>query len=506
MKHFLLLFFVLITSYSFGQNYQIFNDNQVGYYKYQIPNSALFYYPADSIIYFSASGDSSIMQGNDKIIYHSNVVREIYYTPSNCLLIRDSSLFGNQTIQKNNGDYLFLTQNSDTLLLKTQATIGTIWELGRLENGTLSVKAKVINVQPKSIFNVIDNVKTISLTVKNTSGTTVNHPINSLQIELSENYGILKTPNFLYFDSDTREIELVGHSALNGSFKEVKWADIYNFDVGDVFHTLYRRTPAPTYETNIYTSKTITSKQITSDSVSYETSIERVIIDNVDGVIDTTSSTYNDIESYPLTHPSDWVRPQTSYRFGDSTNILPIGSYSLDHYRYGFHNMDNEYINGRIVKSEVNNYTIYNREDSCNNSFICPYDEKEYIEGAGGPYNAGWGFDPSSYRLVYYKKGAETWGTPYDFDLLSDTKSVIPTVEKLQITPNPATNNIIISSDAIIKNGQLTVFDMAGKVIHQVVLAGKNEVNLSIQNWINGVYLVKIVDKNRVWSGKLVKN
>ena len=53
----------------------------------------------------------------------------------------------------------------------------------KLENGTLSVEAEVLSIQSKSIFNINDNVKTISLTVKNASGVMVQSPINNHKIE-----------------------------------------------------------------------------------------------------------------------------------------------------------------------------------------------------------------------------------------------------------------------------------------------------------------------------------
>jgi hypothetical protein len=510
MKHFLLLLFTFITAYSFGQNYQVFNDSELGYYKYQISDnssSSYHYYSLDSNnIYFSASADSSVTQGNDKIIYHRNVVRgtgTINFN-STCLLVRDSSLFGNQTIEKSNGDYLFFTINNDTLLVQSQASIGTTWQLGKLENNTLTVEANVLNIQSKSIFNVVDNVKTISLTVKDNLGNTVLHSLNSQTIELSENYGILKSPNFLYFETDSMGLEMVGHSALNGEFRDIKWADIYGFEVGDVFHTLYRRTPAENYETNIYRSRTVTTKQIINDSMVYLMNVKRVEIINDDGVIDTMSTIYNKTEKYPLVHPSDSVRPQTSYWF--TATFLSAGDYALAHYRYGFYNMDTEYMNGKVVKSAVNNFSIYNRQDSCMPSFFLDsYDEKEYIEGAGGPYDAGWGFSPSSYRLKYYKKGSETWGTPYNFDLLSNTKEVISAIQPIQITPNPATHQATIQMEEAMRDGYLTVFDMTGKVIYEASLTNENAVDLSVRDWMSGVYLVRIVGDERVWSGKLVK-
>jgi hypothetical protein len=505
MKHFLLLFFTLITVSSFGQNYKVFNDSESGYYEYETNEGLWSVYPMGDEIYFSASADSSVMVGNDKIIYHRNVIRGVYHSLSNCLLARDSSLFGNQTIEKSNGDYLFFTINNDTVLVKSQASVGTTWQFGKLENNTLIVEANVLSIQSKPIFNVVDNVKMISLTVKDNLGNTVSHSLNNETIELSENYGILKSPNFLYFGTDTAGLEMVGHSALNGDFRDIKWADIYNFEVGDIFHVLYNWTPAPDVETSIFYKRTVTDKQLTSDAVIYSITERRIAINDNLGVIDTSNTTLNKTETYPLTHPSDDIAFQSSYLFYENTGWGMSDSYSLDHYRYGFYNMDNQLINNRIVKTAVYNYALYTRYDTCSPISTAALNEEEYIEGAGGPYDKGWGVGGSSYRLKYYKKGSETWGTPYNFDLLSNTKEVISAIQPIQITPNPATHQATIEMEEAMRNGYLTVFDMTGKVVYEASLSNENTVDLSVRDWMSGVYLIRIVGEERVWSGKLVK-
>ncbi|MGB0985053.1 MAG: T9SS type A sorting domain-containing protein [Saprospiraceae bacterium] len=486
MKYTLLFILSIVSVSAFGQDYHLFSYK--GYPLYELING----HPDHNEIYSFATKNTIVNAQGDTIIYHKLLSNGLtkhwnYQWGHECETVRDSSFFGNATVIKPDFSFIFYNRKGETVTIKPQSVVGDTWIVYTFEDSSY-VEANLLNVDLRNVYGTMDSVKSIRFLVKDTNHVVKSHPLNHHQMTISQHFGMLKGLNFLYFPEVSSYLELVGHPSLNTSIYQPKWLNIYDFEIGDIFHIQEGIPPGPGNWLMHYDEWNVLSKNVTSTEYIYTIDKKRASLSYLN---DTIYSRDTLTVIYPLTHYSDTIQSFELYQ----SNVL----------NYWATVYSNDY-NGRMTK-------FYDRfegglqPDSCMGYTLgMPYPTLYHIEGVGGPYFSGTTIGAESRLLRYYKKGAETWGTPYDFDLLSDTKSVIPTVEKLQITPNPATNNIIISSDAIIKNGQLTVFDMAGKVIHQVVLAGKNEVNLSIQNWINGVYLVKIVDKNRVWSGKLVKN
>ena len=68
--------------------------------------------------------------------------------------------------------------------------------------------------------------------------------------------------------------------------------------------------------------------------------------------------------------------------------------------------------------------------------------------------------------LKYFKKGSETWGTPFDMSLLSNNEKVeLP--NEFELLPNPTSDNIQINSSHPINDGQLLIYNIAGQLIFQ---------------------------------------
>lgn len=68
--------------------------------------------------------------------------------------------------------------------------------------------------------------------------------------------------------------------------------------------------------------------------------------------------------------------------------------------------------------------------------------------------------------------------------------------QKINIYPNPASNDLIIDFDGISLNREIKIFDMIGKNIAKI----KNEstqVHISTQQWNNGIYIIEIENENK---------
>lgn len=87
--------------------------------------------------------------------------------------------------------------------------------------------------------------------------------------------------------------------------------------------------------------------------------------------------------------------------------------------------------------------------------------------------------------------------------LLTSIKT-FPLKEK-QITfyPNPSSKDLFISSNFLIKDGLVTIFDITGNNVFSVPFNGK-EMKIDIK-LSSGIYLIQVTDNYEIWSEKIIK-
>jgi hypothetical protein len=76
---------------------------------------------------------------------------------------------------------------------------------------------------------------------------------------------------------------------------------------------------------------------------------------------------------------------------------------------------------------------------------------------------------------------------------------------KLSIYPNPAKNQITISTAASLKNASVSIFDVTGRLVHEKNnLEGKSNV-IDISNYDSGIYFFEINQSNEFIRAKVIK-
>ena len=85
------------------------------------------------------------------------------------------------------------------------------------------------------------------------------------------------------------------------------------------------------------------------------------------------------------------------------------------------------------------------------------------------------------------------------FGTLSSSRSE---VGRLSIFPNPATSEIHVGSSGRIDGGQIQIFDLAGNLI---VTTGTVNGKVNISDLSNGVYIVKLLSEDGVFTNKFIK-
>ncbi len=230
--------------------------------------------------------------------------------------------------------------------------------------------------------------------------------------------------------------------------------EIYDYDVGDIFHYDFLAN-SPQYGGSAKKNVEILSKYYSqnNDTMFYIRDIDYFEMSSVypNGIfkyyIDTVF--YTDIDSLIRNGWIDSVYSDTSLYHGRSINYVMYKNYNDTWWL--------KYVDGCGLAFEE-------MSDGSNTSF----------------YN----------KLIYYKKGFETWGTPI-YVSVEDKK--FDQIE-ISVYPNPADNYINVKSTNL-DDASIEIFTMTGKQIKQIELKSETS-RINISDICPGIYIIKI------WNNK----
>lgn len=78
-----------------------------------------------------------------------------------------------------------------------------------------------------------------------------------------------------------------------------------------------------------------------------------------------------------------------------------------------------------------------------------------------------------------------------------------PAISSLQLFPNPASTSFRINQKLSSKTDSLTIRDMNGKIV--LSIAASNRTEISVEKLIPGTYMVRLITKQGIFEGKLIK-
>lgn len=137
--------------------------------------------------------------------------------------------------------------------------------------------------------------------------------------------------------------------------------------------------------------------------------------------------------------------------------------------------------------------------DSCWRMIIadgCLTDDK-YYKGLGGPYYScihAFCLGGAERKLVYYKKGGVTWGSPLIVTGISDNTKT----KKIMIYPNPATSTVnIIFSNCSYQDSYIYIYNIQGQLQKAMHLVSNNSL-INISDLSSGIYILKITDNESI--------
>ena len=432
--------------------------------------------------------DSIFLPGGSDTIFFS--YRSIIDTGGTCADTTNGSILGLKIFKKHNGWFYFFNKHNDSIRINSQAALNDSWKFINLPNGCY-LQAKITSIITDSILGTTDLVKIISFQAKDANNNNIQNILNQRSIQLSQHYGLSQMLHVYYIPDDTIEYYLAGKSHPVMGIQEINWRDIYNFNVGDVFH--YSGYGSAPNEGAVWEYRELVLNKITygnNDSVLYQ--------------IVKCESLYGG----PPPHSNTWIDTITTiYNFDQMANDS------------SFYNLPEEFENSATIANEyyrrigfshqrqtkgIDQMEWYNQGNlhNCWTSFSFPEGIFEYAEGLGCTcthYEYSW--DNYSWEnLVYYKKGSETWGTPVATDCgiqLGIEKEQETGTITLQVIPNPIEYQAEINLSEFDSHDCLKYFlyDYYGHKLKEGNIESRT-FDIDRQGFSNGLYFLIVRDQN----------
>ena len=465
----------------------------------------------DLIITATIWTDSVEVNGNDSVFYLNRIMCDTCVTiiggPNSCdtcyAAINRPQFFQRSVSVFSNGAVNF--RDTGNLMLMTLANVSDTW----LFDSSWNVSATVTSIGMDSIFGSFDSIKTILLTTGDT-------------IILSQNFGVLQFPHGYGTNSYYR---LAGIEGRNLGEQVPKFADFFDFDVGDMFEYKIADYTMECHPKDVIFKYTITNRLVNGNVYDFA----------VDGI----KLLHDWMLWNPSCAPHDyyWTELFSNYHivFIDSathvTNkfnreyfILNYQIPELDIPCFG--NYDSIYDRIRMFPDSNNllqkSFGISGLPDVNNQSY---YFYLNYLTDTLNPsglniawqshsliYTVGLGVTAKSYsscfepsyeeHLTAYRKNGDTVGvfTPDSILLMGLKQEQFK--DDVLISPNPATS-ILLISHLPHKLMEISLTDIQGKTLLKKT-AEDFQVELDINDVESGLYFITIKSSAGIFSKKVL--
>ena len=466
--------FILLRSFAHGQYYQPFKNN----FKYQFS-----YYLGTpmytSVFVHTMNIDSTVVQGQDSVFYFNPMYSQI------------DNFWGRKMIKRGDSLYLFIFSTGDTILLKTNSTIGSAWSFNANQ---VSYTVTYSGLRKETVLSgIVDSVKTF--TVTNTAGF-------SDSIKISRLYGMTYSfmlralsPGFVYNSAESGRMNMQYIYNIKAGKNVLNFMDYYHLNVGDVLaYTDFESGPIFSYS-NIFN---VTSQKTGVDSILY--SIAKYSVDSlVNGKYYTTQSECSLI----VKDTSVRTIPTRMYDDYPNQGIETVLTFPLNK---ASNNYGGNYLT-YLVDTSAKNLLImplYFLEEFTTMQFTQPYGLNRW-NYSGLPNNA----DASYYLSQYWPNNSEV----NSFTDLNTFLGVVKPTDKISdvyIYPNPFQDKIILRSDQLSPGTyDIHIYSVEGSEVYTSKSAYVEQAQkITIDNLSGlpqGVYFLTIEGMGLVQNFKMMK-
>lgn len=512
MKKLLITLFISLISISaFSQNYNLLYPGRIANYKHAINQDTMIM--QISLHVDSIAGADTTWKNFSAITLESGAP---FTMPP--WRISDTSFFSYKYGRLSNGAQFFLNTTLDTIQFQTQASSGNSWRMYTYSNSDY-ILATIQLIQTQNFLNVTDSVKEISLQRYDSSGTPLPDSINSLTLQLSQSYGLLNLPDFRQFPVLGNTYLLSGFDSTSIGVQSLTMAEIFDFDIGDIFH-YYK-----SYSGNIghhveYYHRTILNKVIDTTNTTIRYTVR-------DSSVNTTeywgggSSVYLDI----MTATSSLIYSGGETIF-DEQGFAPYGYYyssyidRLTGYMQDIGLLNEAPLTEQFYTPDYNSrmlkQSIQRVFRDYPDTFKVSYDTIPFLRCnfRGTVFGKGLGYVKNSNdiysvnsgcpdSMIYFKKGNETWGNPTNLMNILKSEMSISNFPGSYF-PNPFNDKLILKNLSE-DTRRIQLFSIDGNLLDEIHLFGQSTYQFNTQNLPSGIYILSIATSIGQYHAKVIK-
>jgi len=464
VKRFLpLSVYLLFTSSAFAQNYQAFYSGQDRIFD-----------PGFGMIGLKV--DSTAFDGDSTLFFHPNIA---FAYNSDCGSIDRSSWMGSRVKKAASGDHLFYTLEGEEVLIKALAELGETWLAYSSPDELLHVRSEVTGWAEEPVFDYTEMVKTINIQALDENMEPIDSYLNDLYFKLSENSGMLATPQLGDFPdggsfSGAYMRNLIGISPDKGVQNLIN-LDLNDFQIGDVLEIEQGNTNFGIANIS-YNVRLFLDLTDYTDSISYDVQEIRYAYQ---GPLNAVNFTLINTFYFELT-----------FKKNDGFDALPVTPFELSDEIYSSTSMGEGSLGlGKFIRDEEQ-YGQWEVSDSCYYQLIdagCPMGgNKWYYAHLGGPYfNCMNGAALSNWSILRYgNTAAGSFGIPLS---IKDRADFV----QFSCYPNPAIDriNIAIGNNSVISS--IRIFDSTGRPCLQKSNTGSNA-SIEVAELPAGIYMLEL--------------
>jgi len=397
-----------------------------------------------------------------------------------CIKPNGASWLGEKFAVVNN-QYLFFNKEGDTIFYHPNTELGTTWRLYTYKNQSY-IEAKIERKSRQLLLNVFDSFVEYSFKVFNKDGISIPHNYNSVILRVSKNYGAIGIIPAYDFPNTIQFVNLCGVTKFELGYNFLSWRKIFDFSIGDEFHLNEINSSNSFIDYQSKTIKKIIDKKVSApiDSV-YIYTIDRLTYfdyfsnDKKDYLLhDTITETYL-VKKEPVYVMDEPIFDTTFNESGGAIVRWNNGPRKFV-----------RYFNTSLYKKNNDScWYIYNPTPSSRSSFMEGCGLLKFEDSNNGP--------TSKYEknLVYYKKGNETWGLPFENLSLKNIEKPL-----ISVFPNPISNAEMLNINNNSEQYNIFITNLLGE---EILVKENNRGNskIPLDNLKSGLYFVKIITNNQ---------
>jgi len=529
----ILLFFLLLALISFEANAQdwlpIAQNEKYHYISDSVINTAIINFPllpSNNVILndfqygvgsgvldnvFTISIDSPIIVGNTTYYKYVNRVTQCDTCSNLSVQISkptDSTFLYPEIVQVGTGGYLLIF-NQDTIELAP--TPQNTYTIDSIQNISISTDSIFLDTWFYGTF--VDSLA--SITVKSLTA-----PYPKLyRILLSKNYGITRVYKYdLVSQNPYLLFQMIGQEGSNYSlgYKQVRFQDIYNFNIGDQFYYheyIFDGNPLWGYPTNVleywYRLKVIGRQDVAIDTIIY--TFESVYYNQGYPTL-TLNVAYTFSKSYILSEDRSFTMQEKEIRshsehyfYGNAICKDFFGANSVKYIGYDL-GLTAQQTSPWGQDNYISAFNLVFPHTELYESIPTLVDDISilYSPGLGKSFEGYWHFEHTNIiEMVGFIKGNTALGSTPIVTILNQQK-----LESDEITfsvfPNPVTDLLKISVNSVESDLMYTIFNTEGKALLSISKENSFEeiIEIPVQNLTKGIYFLKIQQNGKVLENK----